>query len=60
VLYNGSIVIRKGDVKSLEKESMRYYDQKTGLWYIIHWDNTLKCYVSQLISGQQSVVAAAE
>lgn len=44
----------------MEKESVRYFDQKSGLWYIIHWDDVLKCYVTQLISGQHPVVAVSE
>ena len=44
----------------LEKETVRYYDQKSGLWYVIRWDDTLKCYVTQLESGQHSVIAVNE
>ncbi len=54
---NRGMAFRKGEMKGLEKESIRYFDQKSGLWYIIHWDDVLKCYVTQLVSGQQSVVA---
>ena len=40
-----------------EQRSMRYYDEKSGLWYVIYWDEALKCYVSQLESGQHSIMA---
>lgn len=46
--------------KSLEKENMRYYDEKSGLWYTIYWDEALKCYVSQLESGQRSVMTVED
>jgi len=37
----------------LEKKSMRYYDEKSGLWYMIYWDEAMECYVSQLETGQR-------
>ena len=56
----GGRYFRKGDQKGLERESIRFYDQKSGLWYLIHWDDVLKCYVTQLVSGQNTVLAASE
>jgi hypothetical protein len=44
----------------LEQKVIRYYDEKSGLWYITYWDDTLKCYVTQLESGQHSVVTHSE
>lgn len=38
-------------------EEERYYDEKSGLWYIVYWDDTLKCYVTQLEPGQQNALA---
>ncbi|RJQ31427.1 hypothetical protein C4572_02485 [Candidatus Parcubacteria bacterium] len=42
------------------QDSFRYYDQKWGLWYLIRWDDVLKCHVCQLISGQTPIVAQSK
>ena len=47
-------------VQALEREIVRQYDEKFGLWYIVYWDDTMKCYVTQLESGQRPVLALDE
>jgi len=44
----------------MEQENMRKYDEKSGLWYLVYWDDVLKCYVSQLAPGQKPVISIAE
>ncbi len=44
----------------MEQNVIRHYDEKSGLWYVTYWDDVLKCYVTQLESGQHSVVACSE
>lgn len=44
----------------LEEENMRQYDEKSGLWYLIHWDDVLQCYVTQLAPGQNPSVSTTE
>jgi len=44
----------------MERENMRKYDEKSGLWYLVYWDDVLKCYVNQLAPGQKPVISTAE
>lgn len=44
----------------MEREIIRYFDKKTGLWYLVYWDEVLMCYVTELESGQQSLMALNE
>jgi len=54
-----SEILAKGEM-AVDAEYIRYYDEKANLWYIIYWDDTLKCYVTQLESGQRPMVGAEE
>jgi hypothetical protein len=47
-------------IQGLEKNFLRYYDEKFELWYIIYWDEALKCYVTKLESGQRPVLEVKE
>jgi hypothetical protein len=53
-------VLSQKEQQGSEKRRMRYYDEKSGLWYVIYWDDTMKCYVSQLESGQHSIMIVEE
>jgi hypothetical protein len=44
----------------MQTEHTRQFDETTGLWYLIHWDEVLKCYVSQLAPGQDTMAAVVE
>ncbi|GAB4353164.1 MAG: hypothetical protein Kow0099_37360 [Candidatus Abyssubacteria bacterium] len=44
----------------MEKEVIRYFDKRSGLWYLVYWDDVLKCYVTVLESGQHSLMASSE
>ena len=32
----------------MTNENLRYYDEKSGRWYVIHWDAILNCFVTEL------------
>ena len=51
----GGCVSSGGDL--LQREHIRQFDETSGLWYMIHWDEVLKCYVSQLAPGQDTSMA---
>jgi len=46
--------------QTVEREFLRHYDDVFGLWYVIYWDHIIKCYVTQLESGQRPVLAVKE
>jgi hypothetical protein len=47
-------------MEASEKQPMRQFDEKSGLWYVTYWDDALKCFVTELESGQQVIVADSE
>ena len=59
-LTMGDEALGKREQQRSEKERVRYYDEKSGFWYVIYWDDTMECYVSQLESGQHSIMVADE
>ena len=44
----------------LEKESARLFDEKSGLWYEVYWDEVLGCHVTRLAPGQKPVITVAD
>lgn len=34
----------------------KYYDERRGLWYYVHWDDKMKCYVWALAPNQKLIV----
>jgi hypothetical protein len=44
----------------LEKENARLFDEKSGLWYEVYWDEVLGCHVTRLAPGQKPVVTVAD
>jgi len=53
-------MVEERAMEASEKQPMRQFDEKSGLWYVIHWDDALKCFVTELESGQQIIVADSE
>ncbi len=44
----------------LERESTRLFDEKSGLWYEVYWDEVLGCHVTRLAPGQKPVITVAD
>ena len=32
-----------------------YYDERSGLWYYVHWDDQIKCYVWTIAPNQRLI-----
>ena len=44
---------RNGRFRVLTNENLRYYDERSGRWYVIHWDDILNCFVTELEPSEQ-------
>lgn len=57
VVENGIASMGEPDNGSYIGEKVgRYFDEKSGLWYSIYWNDALKCYVTELENGQHSLL----
>jgi hypothetical protein len=32
-----------------------YFDEERGLWYYVHWDDHMKCYVWTIVPNQKPI-----
>jgi hypothetical protein len=33
----------------------KYFDAQSGLWYFVHWDDEIKCYVWSIMPNQRLI-----